>query len=209
LPVFLLVVFWIKMASPGSLFFKQERIGFGGRRFTLFKFRTMKSNVETGGHEKYVRELIEGNAPMTKLDALGDPRITPGGRILRATGLDELPQLLNIFRGEMSLVGPRPCTLLEWERFAAWQRQRANAVPGLTGYWQVNGKNRTTFSQMIEMDIWYTQNSSLSLDLEIILRTIPAILGQVLDRKGVPPVSPSALASLPPEEEEEPEAASF
>ncbi len=107
LPIFLLVALWIKIASPGPIFFRQERVGFTGRRFIMLKFRTMKVNVETTLHEKHANGFIEADIPMTKLDHLGDPRIIPGGRLLRASGLDELPQLFNVFRGEMSLVGPR------------------------------------------------------------------------------------------------------
>ena len=200
LPVFLAVIIWIKAISPGPFLFKQERIGFGGRRFTMFKFRTMKCNVETVGHEQYFAGLIGSNAPMTKLDAF-DPRIIAGGRLLRASGLDELPQLLNVFRGEMSLVGPRPCTLAEWQGYKIPDRERANALPGLTGYWQVNGKNRTTFAEMIEMDIWYTKHLSFFVDLEIMARTIPAILSQVLKRKKAVPAASPASVEIEPEEE--------
>ena len=98
-------------------------------------------------------------------------------------GLDELPQLFNVLRGEMSLVGPRPCTPNEFRRYQPWQQERVNAAPGLTGYWQVNGKNKTTFTEMINMDIFYTKNMSLWLDLTIILKTVPAILGQVLEAR--------------------------
>ena len=114
---------------------------------------------------------------MTKLDAR-DPRIIPWGRFLRATGLDELPQIFNVLRGEMSLVGPRPCTRVEFERYEDWQQERVSAVPGLTGYWQVNGKNKTTFQQMIEMDLFYAKNVSLGLDLWIIMRTPAALFTQ-------------------------------
>ena len=182
LPVVLLIALWIKIASPGPIFFRQERIGFRGKRFMILKFRTMKVNVETQTHERHLELLINANIPMTKLDH-GDPRIIAGGRILRATGLDELPQLFNVFRGEMSLVGPRPCTPHEFKSYQVWQQERANALPGLTGYWQVNGKNKTTFTEMIEMDIFYTKNLSLRLDLMIILRTLPAIVAQVLESR--------------------------
>ena len=148
----------------------------------ILKFRTMKVNVETQIHERHLEQLMNANIPMTKLDK-GDPRIIAGGRILRATGLDELPQLFNVFRGEMSLVGPRPCTPHEFKSYQVWQRERVNALPGLTGYWQVNGKNKTTFTEMIDMDIFYTKNLSLWLDLMIILRTLPAILAQVLESR--------------------------
>ena len=118
---------------------------------------------------------------MTKLDDLGDDRIIRGGCILRATALDELPQLFDVLRGEMSLVGPRPCTSQEYQRYERWQWERVNAPPGLTGYWQVNGKNKTTFSEMINMDIFYVRNMSVSLDLVIILKTFPALITQFLE----------------------------
>jgi lipopolysaccharide/colanic/teichoic acid biosynthesis glycosyltransferase len=192
LPVFLAIALWVKIASPGPILFRQKRVGLGGQQFLMFKFRTMKENVETVLHEKHVQGLMQADVPMTKLDTLSDPRIIPGGRILRALGLDELPQLLNVARREMSLVGPRPCLPCEWERLAEWQRERYNAAPGLTGYWQVNGKNKTTFTQMIEMDIWYTKNLSLSVDIEIMFKTVPAILSQVSRGKKEKRVAPVA-----------------
>jgi lipopolysaccharide/colanic/teichoic acid biosynthesis glycosyltransferase len=184
LPIMIFLLVWIKIASPGPIIFRQERVGYRGKRFMILKFRTMKVNVETQSHESHLDQLIHGNRPMTKLDASGDPRIIRGGRILRAMGLDELPQLFNVFRGEMSLVGPRPCTPHEFARYKAWQQERVNAAPGLTGYWQVNGKNKTTFTEMVNMDIFYTKHLSLWLDLGIMLRTLPAILTQVLDTRG-------------------------
>lgn len=149
----------------------------------MFKFRTMEVNVETRSHELYFQQLVKADCPMTKLDVSGDPRIVCGGHILRALGLDELPQLLNVLRKEMSLVGPRPCTSTEFSMYEDWQRQRLDALPGLTGYWQVNGKNRTTFRQMIEMDIYYSANASLWFDVMILLRTIPTILGQLIESR--------------------------
>jgi exopolysaccharide production protein ExoY len=183
LPVVLLIALWIKIVSPGPIFFRQERVGYRGNRFMILKFRTMKTNVQTAIHERHLEELMQTDRPMTKLDASGDPRIIRGGRLLRATGLDELPQLCNVLRGEMSLVGPRPCTLNEFQRYLPWQQQRVNAAPGLTGYWQVNGKNKTTFTEMINLDIFYTKNMSLRLDLTIIMKTVPAIFGQLLDAR--------------------------
>ena len=118
---------------------------------------------------------------MTKLDAQNDPRLIPLGALLRATGLDELPQIINVLRGEMSFVGPRPCIPYEYERYQPWQRRRFDAVPGLTGLWQVSGKNRTTFNEMIRLDIEYSERLSLGLDLKIIFRTLPALLQQCLD----------------------------
>jgi lipopolysaccharide/colanic/teichoic acid biosynthesis glycosyltransferase len=104
---------------------------------------------------------------------------------LRAAGLDELPQLFNVLLGEMSLVGARPCTVHEFERYQPWQRERVHTPPGLTGYWQVNGKNKTTFSEMIEMDIFYGKNMSVGLDLSIMARTVPAIISQILESRGL------------------------
>ncbi len=149
----------------------------------IFKFRSMKVNAETRTHERHFANLIGDNSPMTKLDAAGDPRLIPFGRLLRATGLDELPQLFNVIRGEMSLVGPRPCLPYEFERYEPWQQERVNAAPGLTGYWQVNGKNKTTFGEMIEMDILYSKHMSVLLDLLIMLKTIPAIIQQVSEAR--------------------------
>ncbi len=184
LPVMLLIMLGIKASSAGPVFYRQERIGRGGRRFLIFKFRTMKVNVETRSHESYFEGLMTTNVPMTKLDANGDPRLIRCGRFLRAAGLDELPQLFNVLRGEMSLVGPRPCTVHEFQRYLPYQRARVNAPPGLTGYWQVNGKNRTTFSEMIEMDIFYGKNMSLALDLRILCKTVPAIWEEVSESRG-------------------------
>lgn len=180
LPLMLLIMTASKISSVGPIFFRQERVGFRGRAFMICKFRTMILHAQTSGHEHYFQRLMRNGAPMTKLDA-GDPRIIPWGRFLRATGLDELPQIFNVLFGEMSLVGPRPSTRLEFENYEEWERERVNAPPGLTGYWQVNGKNRTTFQQMIEMDLFYAKNSSVRLDLWILAKTPAALFGQTLN----------------------------
>ena len=169
--------------SPGPVFFKQERIGHLGRRFKIYKFRTMKLGSDTAVHQTYLKELLGTNAPMVKLDARGDSRLLPGAWLLRASGLDELPQLINVLRGEMSLVGPRPCTPSEFEQYLPWQLKRCDAVPGLTGLWQVSGKNRTTFEQMIRFDIQYAHDLSPWLDLKIVLLTLPALLVQIYDTR--------------------------
>src|SRR5436190_14463634 len=155
LPVMLLLMLVTRVASPGPVFYRQWRVGLGGRHFLIWKFRTMKVSAETQTHERYFEELIRKNCAMTKLDAQGDPRLAPFGRFLRASGLDELPQIFNVLAGEMSLVGPRPCIPNEFANYEQWQRKRTNALPGLTGYWQVNGKDRTTFDQMVTMDLFY------------------------------------------------------
>lgn len=187
LPVLLVVaiVLWalLSITSPGPLLFRQERVGYLGRRFTLFKFRTMHLHADTRVHQAHVAELVRSNAPLHKMDVAGDRRLVPGGWLMRATGLDELPQLLNVLRGEMSLIGPRPCIPYEYEQYAPRHRARFRAVPGLTGLWQVSGKNRTTFEEMIRLDILYSEKKSLALDLKIVALTSPALLRQVLDTR--------------------------
>jgi len=183
LPLMILLMLVTRIASPGPILYRQERIGFGGRHFFIWKFRTMKLSVETQVHERHFEELMRVDCPMTKLDVYGDPRLAPFGRILRASGLDELPQIFNVLRGEMSLVGPRPCTPNEFAHYEPWQRERVNGLPGLTGYWQVNGKNKTTFNEMIAMDLFYLENVSILLDLKIMLKTGAVIAGQLFESR--------------------------
>ena len=195
LPVMTLVMGLVRFTSRGPIFYRQERVGYRRSPFMLFKFRTMYVNAETRRHEEYFADLMRSECPMTKLDAVGDTRLIPGGRFLRASGLDELPQIFNVLRGEMSLVGPRPCLPREFERYQPSERQRVNALPGLTGYWQVNGKNNTTFKEMIAMDLFYIRKMSIWLDLTIMFRTIPALIKEVLNRprtsRDRPPPNPA------------------
>jgi exopolysaccharide production protein ExoY len=176
-----LVAALIKLGSPGPIFFRQRRVGYKGSDFVCFKFRTMRVNAEAESHRRHTQELIRSQTPMIKLDARRDPRMIPFGSVLRVTGLDELPQLINVLRGEMSMVGPRPCIRYECEAYEPWHWQRFDAVPGLTGLWQVSGKNRTTFDQMVKLDIEYGQRLSLWLDLQILFKTVPALWGQYCD----------------------------
>jgi exopolysaccharide production protein ExoY len=175
------VALLVMCGSRGPVFFRQRRVGHRGREFTCYKFRTMQVDAEARLHQDYFRQLMEAEVPMTKLDARNDPHLVPFGALLRATGLDELPQFLNVARGEMSMVGPRPCIPYEYERYKPWQRRRLDAVPGLTGLWQVSGKNRTTFKEMVRLDIEYSRRLSLGLDLKIMLKTLPALWQQCLD----------------------------
>lgn len=185
-PIFLFLATWIKIVSPGPIFFTQERIGCSGRKFTCWKFRTMKQNAETGSHNEYVKSLIKGNAdgendsdvPMVKLDD-HDPRIIPLGKVIRNSGFDELPQLFNVLKGDMSLVGPRPCLPYEYEEYSLWHARRCDAIPGLTGLWQVSGKNQTSFKEMMRLDINYSRRRSFWLDVKILLMTVPTIIGQI------------------------------
>src|SRR5436305_14019047 len=157
----LLLMLLTRICSSGPVFYRQKRVGLDGRHFLIWKFRTMRLSAETQSHERYFEELMRTNCPMIKLDSFGDPRLAPFGRILRASGLDELPQIFNVLCGEMSLVGPRPCLPNEFAHYKPWHQRRVNSPPGLTGFWQVNGKNKTTFSQMIAMDIRYTHKMSV------------------------------------------------
>lgn len=193
-PFMCMIAVFIKMVSRGPVILRQERVGFMGRSFQCLKFRTMHCNADTTVHEKYTRELAHADVPMIKPEDLpvGDPRLIKFGGILRATGVDELPQLLNVLRGEMSLVGPRPCMPYEYEEYEEWHKERFLTLPGLTGLWQVSGKNRTTFNQMMNLDIDYVRRRSLWLDLKIILRTGPTLVGQVVEKIRAKRMAPSA-----------------
>lgn len=182
-PVVVAIASIIWLASPGPILYLNERIGYRGRRFICFKFRTMKANSDCDIHKKHLADLMRSNAPMVKMDSKGDPRLIPFGAFLRATGLDELPQLLNVLGGQMSIVGPRPCLPYEYEDYVPAQKRRFNSLPGLTGLWQVSGKNKTTFSEMIALDIQYSEAKSLALDLRIMFKTLPAILGQLQESR--------------------------
>ncbi len=180
-PLFLFTALYIKIVSPGPVFFKQTRIGYKGLPFTLLKFRTMKYDNNQSFHGKHAQNFIkDGDVPMEKLDAQ-DTRIFVGGRVLRKACVDELPQLWNILCGKMSLVGPRPCIPYEAQEYLRWHTHRFDTMPGLSGLWQVSGKNKLTFKQMIRLDITYCQKITFFGDLLIIFRTPIAILKMVLD----------------------------
>jgi lipopolysaccharide/colanic/teichoic acid biosynthesis glycosyltransferase len=181
-PVLLLVALFIRVVSPGPVLFRQKRVGYLGRVFTMWKFRTMHANADTTLHRNYLRELVRNEKEMTKLDHVRDPRIIPFANLLRATGIDELPQLINVLLGDMSLVGPRPCLPYEAYEYHPWQMRRFDTVPGLTGLWQVSGKNRTTFKEMMRLDISYARKRAFLFDMAIVLKTIPAIVFQAADR---------------------------
>ena len=182
LPLILAVALLIKIVSPGPVLFRQDRVGYLGKVFTMWKFRTMHVNADATPHRDYVQGLINNENIMTKLDNGKDRRIIPFGNLLRATGIDELPQLITVLLGDMSLVGPRPCLAYEIQEYSPWQMRRFDVVPGLTGLWQVSGKNRTTFKEMMRLDIGYARKRAFLLDVMIVLKTIPAIVLQVTDR---------------------------
>jgi len=180
-PVLLLIALFIKVVSAGPVFFKQDRIGRSGKVFMFLKFRSMKVNNDITVHRKYLKDLINGDSDsekaMTKLD--NNSCYIPFGKILRKTCLDELPQLINVLRGEMSLVGPRPCIPYEAEEYLRWHSRRFDITPGMTGLWQVSGKNKTTFKEMIRLDIKYSVERSFMLDTTILLKTPMVLLSQL------------------------------
>jgi exopolysaccharide biosynthesis polyprenyl glycosylphosphotransferase len=183
-PVLTLIAILIKLDSPGPVLYRQVRIGENGRRFTMFKFRSMRTNSETGLHREHVTRLIQqnltpeelngGNGGSLKME--NDPRITRFGRFIRKTSLDELPQLFNVLRGEMSLVGPRPPLPYEVEVYKDWHLRRLEAPPGITGLWQVKAHNRVSFDEMVRLDLEYIEKQSLWLDVKILLQTPFALL---------------------------------
>jgi lipopolysaccharide/colanic/teichoic acid biosynthesis glycosyltransferase len=185
-PISLFVSILIKIVSPGPVLFKQERVGLGGKKFTLLKFRTMKMNTDTSAHQQYCSGLICGNDEdeasdclMTKLDD-DNSQIIFGGKILRKSYLDELPQLINVLRGDMSLVGPRPPIPYEVADYRQWHNGRLDGRPGMTGLWQISGKNRLTFREMVRLDIHYARNLSFLADLKILLMTPVVIISELM-----------------------------
>lgn len=185
LPVFGVIALLIKLTSKGPVLFRQTRIGQHGKPFTFLKFRSMYVNNDPSIHKEYVSRLIagepdvghnEGNkAKLYKIK--NDPRITTFGKFLRKTSLDELPQFLNVLRGEMSVIGPRPPVPYEFERYDIWHRRRVLEIkPGITGLWQVSGRSRTSFDDMVRLDLQYARTWSLWLDLKILLQTPAAVL---------------------------------
>ncbi|KPK78230.1 MAG: hypothetical protein AMJ79_00335 [Phycisphaerae bacterium SM23_30] len=186
-PFFAIIALLIQLVSPGPVFFKQERMGYLGKRFKMWKFRTMKVGADQEQHQRYLADLIksgaEGSADsgksMKKLE--NDSRIIPLGNFMRKTAIDELPQLFNVLRGDMSLIGPRPPIPYEVKEYHRWHYGRFDTVPGMTGLWQVSGKNRTTFKEMVRFDITYARGMSWRLDARILAGTIPAIVTQIKD----------------------------
>jgi lipopolysaccharide/colanic/teichoic acid biosynthesis glycosyltransferase len=180
-PVFLLVSSLIKLTSNGPVLFKQERVGQDGRPFTMLKFRTMHLDADHAIHKQYVTEFIQSGASARSADTVfkivDDPRVTSLGHFLRRSSLDELPQFLNVLKGDMSLVGPRPSLPYEVERYKAWHRRRLHeAKPGITGLWQVTGRSRTTFDEMVRLDLQYARSCSLWGDIKILLATPRAVV---------------------------------
>jgi lipopolysaccharide/colanic/teichoic acid biosynthesis glycosyltransferase len=180
-PIMLAAALAIRLDSPGPALFRQRRVGRGMGEFTVLKFRSMGAAADSSPHRQYVTGLIGGKAEQQP-DGGGlyklavDDRVTRVGRILRKTSLDELPQLFNVLRGEMSLVGPRPVIPYEVEQYPRWYRARFAVRPGMTGLWQVSGRNERTYEEMVCLDIEYAERQSLGLDMKILLKTIWVVL---------------------------------
>lgn len=182
-PLWLLIALLIKLDSRGPVFYRQERVGMDGRVFLFYKFRTMRAGTDDARHREYQRMYITGQPDSNLGDAerpayklRGDERVTRLGRVLRKTSFDELPQLFNVLRGDMSVVGPRPPIPYEVESYQLWHRKRLDMKPGITGLWQVSGRNRLPFDEMVRMDLYYIENWSLLLDVKIIMQTLPVML---------------------------------
>jgi len=180
-PLFALIALVIRLDTRGPALFRQRRVGCGLREFTMLKFRTMYSEADATPHREYVQALIGGDGcahgRLYKLSV--DDRVTRAGRFLRSWSLDELPQLLNVLRGEMALVGPRPVIPYEVEMYPEDYLRRFDVKPGLTGLWQVSGRNERTYEEMVRFDLEYARDASLLLDLRILVRTVPVVLGRV------------------------------
>ena len=184
-PLFLVLAIIIKMTSKGPILFRQQRVGQFGARFEFLKFRSMSVSTDEGIHKEYVQNFIAGKAQpavgagdqKVVYKITSDPRVTWIGRFMRRTSLDELPQFWNVLEGKMSLVGPRPAIPYEIDSYDIWHRRRLlEAKPGITGLWQVHGRSRTTFDEMVRLDLQYSRTWSLLLDLKILLQTPPAVI---------------------------------
>jgi lipopolysaccharide/colanic/teichoic acid biosynthesis glycosyltransferase len=182
-PFLLVIGLFIRLESPGPALFRQIRLGKDAAPFTFYKFRTMSDGNDPTIHMKYVADLItcgsedlKGDTGSFKIE--DDPRVTRIGRVLRQTSIDELPQLINVLFGEMSLVGPRPPLPYEAELYSEHARRRLDCTPGITGLWQVSGRCQTTFDEMVALDVEYMERWSLGLDLSILARTVPVVFGR-------------------------------
>jgi lipopolysaccharide/colanic/teichoic acid biosynthesis glycosyltransferase len=183
-PAIAVIAAAVKLSSPGPVLFRQQRLGRERRTFTMLKFRTMQAGADSAPHREYTRQLITGekverSEGLFKLAV--DNRVTPVGRLLRRWSLDEVPQLVNVLLGQMSLVGPRPVLEYELEHYPEWYLQRFAVKPGLTGLWQVSGRNERTYDEMVRFDVEYAEDRTLRLDVVILIKTVWV----VLRRKGV------------------------
>lgn len=195
-PFFLITALFIKLTSPGPVFYAHERIGKSGLPFRFYKFRTMRHECDDHAHRNFARNFIKGsgasavpgdkigtvksngttNGKTTVYKMTADPRVTSIGKLLRRTSLDELPQIFNVLRGEMSMVGPRPPMPYEVEHYQEWHKRRLAAKPGITGLWQVSGRSSVPFDEMVLLDLYYIENRSTAMDLRIMAKTLPVMI---------------------------------
>jgi lipopolysaccharide/colanic/teichoic acid biosynthesis glycosyltransferase len=178
LPVILLLALVIRLDSPGPVFFRQERVGRDGTTFRMWKFRSMRHKSADAVHREAAAAWFASRPTNGRYKSLGDPRITRVGRFIRRTSLDELPQLFNVLSGEMSLVGPRPAIPYELPHYAAWYFERQRVKPGMTGLWQVSGRESVSAADMMALDVRYVREHSLWLDFKILAHTVPALMGR-------------------------------
>ena len=181
LPLMALISLLVILDSPGPAMFVQERVGRGGRRFRIYKFRTMMWNLDDSAHRAFMRAFVNGEIDQVESEKVvfkpfRESQVTRTGRLLRKTSLDELPQILNVLKGEMSLIGPRPNVSWEVEAYKEWHRERLNALPGITGLAQVNGRSCISFDRIVEYDIEYIENQSLRMDLQILWLTVRSVI---------------------------------
>lgn len=177
-PVFAILAVVIRIDSPGPVLFRQERVGLEGLRFRMWKFRSMYHKSDDLAHRAAAAAWFAATPVDGRYKSPSDPRVTRVGRFIRRTSIDELPQLFNVVRGEMSLVGPRPALGYELEHYRPWYFERQRLKPGMTGLWQVSGRTSVSAGEMMSLDVLYVRRASLGLDLKILLRTLPALLGR-------------------------------
>lgn len=174
LPIFPIIAIMIKMDSPGPVFFKQKRVGKDGKIFDFYKFRSMRREAES--EKERLRQLNEYDGPTFKIKA--DPRITNVGQFLRRSSFDEIPQIFNVIKGDMSIVGPRPQIPSEVAQYQPWHRRRLEVIPGITCYWQISGRNQIGFDEWMRLDLEYLRTRSMRTDMTILMKTIPAVIAR-------------------------------
>jgi len=173
-PLWAVTALLVKLSSPGPVFYRDLRVGLGEQEFGMFKFRSMY--IDAGAQQAGLEGANEASGPLFKIK--DDPRVTKVGKILRRYSIDELPQVLNVLLGDMSLVGPRPLPLRDYSRLESWHRRRSNVLPGMTGLWQIAGRSDLSFDDLVRLDFYYLENWSLWLDITILARTIPAVVAR-------------------------------
>ncbi len=178
-PLLLIIAVIIKIDSPGPAIFAQERVGRFGRYFKMYKFRSMRTDIDESLHQAHIHAYAQGELDLSNGNKIiEDPRVTRVGKFIRRTSIDELPQFFNVLKGDMSIIGPRPVPVYEVDEYNLWQSERLDAMPGITGLWQVVRRGKSSFDEQLRLDIRFIRNQSLWLDLKILLLTIPAVISK-------------------------------